>query len=201
MVCANSPLPSHLDSLKQEAISYLHSLIDETPQPFRILIFDSNNKDSWKSIPALQGFEFHFVNSAHYVLRSGIYQDYSLFGISENCSEISQEDLKNLISIRTSLPFLVLGFSQLEEMSTRHFESLLAQQNSENIIQQTLYRIEEVRGSLNFYRPHDYDGRQRGINMETQLMLKEFLRTHMQDKAKKPEEILKEAINLIRPQK
>lgn len=201
MVCANFPLPTHLDSLKEEAISHLHSLIDETTQPFHILIIDSKNKDSWKSIPALQGFEFHFVNSAHYVLRSGIYQNYSLFGISENCSEISQEDFKNLISLRTSLPFLVLGLSQLEEMSTRHFESLLNQQNSENIIQQTLSRIEGVRGSLNFYHPNDYDGRERGINMETQLMLKEFLRKHMQGKGKKPEKILREAIDLIRPQK
>ena len=37
--------------------------------------------------------------------------------------------------------------------------------------------------------------------METQLMLKEFLRTHMQGKGKKPEKILREAIDLIRPQK
>ena len=112
-----NPLPLQPLILKKEALIHLDSLVPQICQPNRILVIDSVNSNSWKLIPALSGFEVEFVESVHYILRSGIYQKFTIFGIPENCAEISPEDFEKLLNLRLLSPVAVLGYNQLKEMT------------------------------------------------------------------------------------
>ena len=72
MVYASTPNLTDIESLKKEALTHLNSSKSDIFKPLTILIIDSTNQYSWLSIPALSGFELKFVNSVHYLLRTGI---------------------------------------------------------------------------------------------------------------------------------
>ena len=195
MVCAKSPTLTTFDTLKKEALIHLDTLAPQVCQPNRILVIDSVNPNSWKLIPALSGFEVEFVKSVHYILRSGIYQKFTIFGIPENCAEISPEDFEKLLNLRVLSPVAVLGYNRLREMTTDHMQSLLQELNSEDQIQRTVTHIEKTRGSL------DGLDNKRIRQMDTESTLREFLRSHIRSNVNNPETILKGAIELIRPQR
>ena len=195
MVCAKSPTLTTFDDLKKEALIHLDTFAPQVCQPNRILVIDSVNPNSWKLIPALSGFEVEFVKSVHYILRSGIYQKFTIFGIPENCAEISPEDFEKLLNLRVLSPVAVLGYNRLREMTTDHMQSLLQELNSEDQIQRTVTHIEKTRGSL------DGLDNKRIRQMDTESTLREFLRSHIRSNVNNPETILKGAIELIRPQR
>lgn len=200
MVCAKSPTLTTFDTLKKEALIHLDTLAPQICQPNRILVIDSVNPNSWKLIPALSGFEVEFVESVHYILRSGIYQKFTIFGIPENCAEISPEDFEKLLNLRLLSPVAVLGYNRLREMTTDHMQSLLQELNSEDQIQRTVTHIEKTRGSLDSISL-DGSGNKRIRQMDTESTLREFLRSHIRSNVNNPETILKGAIELIRPQR
>ena len=195
MVCAKSPTLTTFDDLKKEALIHLDTFAPQVCQPNRILVIDSVNPNSWKLIPALSGFEVEVVESVHYILRSGIYQKFTIFGIPENCAEISPEDFEKLLNLRVLSPIAVLGYNRLREMTTDHMQSLLQELNSEDQIQRTVTHIEKTRGSL------DGLDNKRIRQMDTESTLREFLRSHIRSNVNNPETILKGAIELIRPQR
>ena len=201
MVCANSPAPYSLDSLKKDAIKNLYSVEYNTPEIARILIIGTERKFSWRSLSVLDKFEVDFVDSVHYMLRSGIYQNYSLFGFEDTSYEVSVVGLKELLKARTSNSKMILEFNQLKEMTNDHFRSLLSEISSEHRIQSVIALMEKDLGDLNIPSGSEFDFNQRVFESNTESILREYLRYHIKDKDQKPENILKGAINLIRPQK
>ena len=201
MVCANSPAPYSLESLKKDAIKNLYSVEYNTPEIARILIIGTERKFSWRSLSVLDKFGVDFVDSVHYMLRSGIYQNYSLFGFEDTSYEVSVDGLKELLKARTSNSKMILEFNQLKEMTYDHFRSLLSEINSEYRIQSVISRMEKDLGGLNIPSRSEFDSNQRVFESNTESILREYLRSHIKDKDQKPENILKGAINLIRPQK
>ena len=95
MVCENSPTPYSLELLKKEALKNLCSIQHNFPNPDRILIVGSERKGSWRSLSLLDKFDIEFVDSVHYMLRSGIYQNYSLFGFEDTSYEVSIDDFRH----------------------------------------------------------------------------------------------------------
>lgn len=201
MVCANSPAPYSLESLKKDAIKNLYSVEYNTPEIARILIIGTERKFSWRSLSVLDKFGVDFVDSVHYMLRSGIYQNYSLFGFEDTSYEVSVDGLKELLKARTSNSKMILEFNQLKEMTYDHFRSLLSEINAEHRIQSVVSRMEKDLGDLNIPGGSEFDFNQRVFESNTESILREYLRSHIKDKNQKPENILKGAINLIRPQK
>ena len=128
MVCANSPAPYSLESLKKDAIKNLYSVEYSTPEIARILIIGTERKFSWKSLSVLDKFGVDFVDSVHYMLRSGIYQNYSLFGFEETSYEVSVDGLKELLKARSSNSKMILEFNQLKEM-TYNFRTICIMSN------------------------------------------------------------------------
>ena len=198
MVCANTPILRSFESLKEEALKHFITSKNALIEPSTIVIVDSNNQSSLLSIPALSEFEFKFVNSVHYLLRTGIYQYHNLFVISDNCSEVSRDGLEELLNIRKQHPFMVFGESQLQEMTYSDFKSLVSQLVTESRIQNTISHLTVIRGNLS---SSNYKTKDRNIIHDTETSLKEYLRSQIRAQDGKPEEILKEAINLIRPKK
>ena len=198
MVYASTPNLTDIESLKKEALTHLNSSKSDIFKPLTILIIDSTNQYSWLSIPALSGFELKFVNSVHYLLRTGIYQYHNLFVIADNCPEVSHEGLEELLSIRKQFPYMVFGESKLQELTSSHFNSLVSQLNTESRIQNTISHLKVSRGDLNSF---NYKNKDRNIMRNTETILREYLRSQIRTQDRKPEEILKEAINLIRPKK
>ena len=141
MVCANSPAPYSLESLKKDAIKNLYSVEYNTPEIARILIIGTKRKFSWRSLSVLDKFGVDFVDSVHYMLRSGIYQNYSLFGFEDTSYEVSVDGLKELLKARTSNSKMILEFNQLKEMTYDQFRSLLSEINSEYRIQSVISRM------------------------------------------------------------
>ena len=201
MVCANSPAPYSLDSLKKDAIKNLYSVEYKTPEIARILVIGTERKFSWRSLSVLDKFEVDFVDSVHYMLRSGIYQNYSLFGFEDTSYEVSVDGLKELLKARTSNSKMILEFNQLKDMTYDHLRSLLSEINSEYRIQSVISRMEKDLGGLNIPSRSEFDSNQRVFESKTESILREYLRSHIKDKDQKPENIIKGAINLIRPQK
>ena len=200
MVCANPPTLTNLESLKEEALNHLSSSTNQISKPIRILIVDSNNRDSWLSLPALKECRVDFVSSVHYLLCTGVYQNYFLFGISDESHEVSHKDFENLISSRMQSPSMVLTDKQLKDMTPDQFDSLLAELDSECRIQNTILHLENTRGDLNSLGSLSYNLNHR-VQSNTETALKEYLRSYICGKNEKPEQILREAISLIRPQK
>ena len=201
MVCANSPAPYSLESLKKDAIKNLHSVEYNTPEIARILIIGTERKFSWRSLSVLDKFGVDFVDSVHYMLRSGIYQNYSLFGFEETSYEVSVDGLKELLKARSSNSKMILEFNQLKKMTYDHFRSLLSEINAEHRIQSVVSRMEKDLGDLHIPCGSEFDFNQRVFESNTESILREYLRSHIKDKDQKPENILKGALNLIRPQK
>jgi len=201
MVCANSPIPYSLELLKKEALKNLCSIQHNFPKPDRILIVGSESKGSWRSLSLLDKFDIEYVDSVHYMLRSGIYQNYSLFGFEDTSYEVSKDDFKALLSARTSNSIMILAYNQLKEMTNDHFNSLLSEMNAENLIQNAISRIEKDMVNLNSRNDFEFNYNHRDFKSDSEKALKEYLRSHLDTQFEKPEEILKGAINLIRPQK
>ena len=96
---------------------------------------------------------------------------------------------------------MILAYNQLKEMTNDHFNSLLSEMNAENLIQNAISRIEKDMVNLNSRNDFEFNYNHRDFRSDSENALKEFLRSHLNKQFEKPEEILKGAINLIRPQK
>ena len=200
MVCETHPTNTTFEDLKAEALSHLTSSKNQTLAPNRILIIDPQNEEKWESIPILKHLHLDFVNSVHYVLRAGIHQNYSLFGLSEELPGISRKDSEKLIKARSNSYVLFFELSELINMPKEHFDFLINQLDSENRIQYAISQIEKKRRHLNLSNPFGPQLNQRDNLICKEETLQEFLRSHVQPREPKPEKILEEAIKFIRPE-
>ena len=65
---------------------------------------------------------------------------------------MSHEGLEKLLSIRKQFPYMVFGESQLQELTSSHFNSLVSQINTESRIQYTISHLKVTRGDQNSYK-------------------------------------------------
>ena len=93
---------------------------------------------------------------------------------------------------------MVFDESQLQELLLQISKSLVSQLVTESRIQNTISHLTVIRGNLS---SSNYKTKDRNIIHDTETSLKEYLRSQIRAQDGKPEEILKEAINLIRPKK
>ena len=198
MVCTKTPINTSFENLKAEALTHLTSSKNQIAAPNRVLIIDPENESKWKSIPILEDMHLDFVNSIHYALRTGIHQNYSLFGLSAELPETSREDFEKLIKARSTSPVLVFELSEVINTSKEQFEFLLDQLDSENRIHYAVAQIEKTRRDLNLSNPFGTELDQRDKPIWTEGSLQEFLRSHIQSREQQPEKILEKAIKIIR---
>lgn len=200
MVCEPHPDNTTFEDLKAEALSHLTSSKNQTLAPNRILIIDPQNKGKWESISILKQLHLDFVKSIHYVLRSGIHQNYSLFGLSDELPGVTRKDSEKLIKARSKSSVLFFELSEVINMQKEQFDFLMNQLDSENRIQYAISQIEKKRRHSNLSNPYGPQLYQRDNLICREGTLQEFLRSHVQPREPKPEKILEEAVKIIRPE-
>ena len=79
MVYSNSPIPS-VETYRAEALTNFNSELSQgiTSLPKRILVLGSSDIIALENVSHLGDFKIFQYENPHFVIRSGIYQDFSL---------------------------------------------------------------------------------------------------------------------------
>ena len=142
----------------------------------------------------LVDFEIYQYDNPHFVLRSGLHQEFSLIAACDDLFQSSFWDLKSLFERKTKNPFLFFKIDDLLEMENSEFESNLLNLSVEikihQIVKDTLGKDEITSDSSCQSRLNDKNV------LEGELQ--NFLEDQFENR--KPEETLDQAIKIIRSQ-
>ncbi len=195
MVYSNSPIPS-VETYRAEALTNFNSDLSQgiASLPKRIMVLGSSDIIALENISHLRDFKIFQYENPHFVIRSGIYQDFSLIATSDNLAESSFFDLRNLFVKRIENPILFLKIKDLLEMDSSTFHSNLEEFALEMKIFRTVkntLRKDEM--SADFIYQNQLNFRK---SLEADLF--DFLRNSVSKQQIKPEDTLKRAIQIIR---
>ena len=108
---------SEFKALKEEAFSVFESTAKHSAKSRvkKMLIIDKYETDKWKSLGLLNDIELHFADSIHSIIRSGLYQNFTLFGLPRSSPYISCKDFEKILLKRSVSPVVIFEFPKLLE--------------------------------------------------------------------------------------
>jgi hypothetical protein len=193
---------SVLGIVTDEDFRTLKSSVSKQPTKIRqkILIIDAKDPRSWHALNCLKGFDLCFGTSVHYLLRTGLFQDFSIFAISENSAFISRNDLETLLAARCTGAYSVFDYSYLSKISSSDFLALFDELTAKDKIHSAVstfleQRNKESKSSASISCSYRLDSNELS-EKHTQLSL--LLRETVMRNENSPEEILRSSIKLIR---
>ena len=202
MVCEKSPSPELINSLKKDVLSHYEScLVNKTaPFPSSILILESGKREKWRGLKSLSSLKLYFADSIHTVIRSGFYQNFMLFGLSEDNSYISPTDLESILNNRSKNTLTVFEYSKLREMKPEYLRNHLSEIESDYRIR---HSVDHISSKLKILNSQQTDSASL-ININSFSSIKNELELYLKSKSRlsriKPEQTLKKAISIIRSQ-
>jgi len=197
MVYSTPPTPT-VESYKVQALEDLNADLSQgiLAFPRKILVLGSKDIRVFQEASHLVDFEVYQYDNPHFVLRSGLHQEFSLIAACDDLFQSSFLDLKSLFERKTKNPFLFFKIDDLLAMEKPEFESNLQNLSVEikihRIVKDTFCEDEISLGGACHNR----------LNGTSTLEgeLQNFLRQAVAVKNRKPEETLEKAIKIIRSQ-
>ena len=202
MVCPNLPPSELVNSFKKEVLSHYESSLNNKTSPFlsSILILESGKRDKWRALKSLSSLNLYFADSIHAVIRSGFYQNFILFGLTEENSYISRTDLESILNKRSKNTVTVFEYYKLREMKSEYLRNHLSEIESDYRISHSVNHICKKLNNLSYQDPNLNSLR----NIESFNNIKKELEIYLKSKTQlpriKPEQILNKAVSLIRSQ-
>ena len=196
MVYSTPPTPT-VESYKQQALEDLNAdlSLGILAFPRKILVLGNKDIRVFQEASHLVDFEIYQYDNPHFVLRSGLYQEFSLIAACDDLFQSSFWDLKSLFERKTKNPFLFFKIDDLLEMENSEFESNLLNLSVEIKIHQI---VKDTLGKDEITSDSSYQSRLNDKNV-LEGELQNFLRRSVAEN-RKPEETLEQAIKIIRSQ-
>lgn len=196
MVYSTPPTPT-VESYKQQALEDLNADLSQgiLAFPRKILVLGNKDIRIFQEASHLVDFEIYQYDNPHFVLRSGLHQEFSLIAACDDLFQSSFWDLKSLFERKTKNPFLFFKIDDLLEMENTEFESNLLNLSVEIKIHQI---VKNTLGEDEITSDSSYQSRLNDKNV-LEGELQNFLRRSVSEN-RKPEETLDQAIKIIRSQ-
>ncbi len=126
MVYSTPPTPT-VESYKVQALEDLNADLSQgiLAFPRKILVLGNKDIRVFQEASHLVDFEVYQYDNPHFVLRSGLHQEFSLIAACDDLFQSSFLDLKSLFERKTKNPFLFFKIDDLLAMKKSEFESNL----------------------------------------------------------------------------
>ena len=118
-----------------------------------ILILESGKRDKWRALKSLSSLNLYFADSIHAVIRSGFYQNFILFGLTEDNSYISRTDLESILNKRSKNTVTVFEYHKLREMKSEYLRNHLSEIESDYRISHSVNHICRKLNNLSYQQP------------------------------------------------
>ena len=197
MVYSTPPTPT-VESYREQALEDLSTDLSQGILAFSKKILVLGNKDIrvFQEASHLVDFEVCQYDNPHFVLRSGLHQEFSLIAACDDLFQSSFLDLKRLFERKTKNPFLFFKIDDLLAMRKSEFESTLRNLSVEIKIHRVVkdtFSDDDISSSSSCPSRLKDKSALKGE-------LRTFLRQSIAAKNRKPEETLEKAIQIIRSQ-
>ena len=195
MVCTTPLHSSEFKTLKEETFSVFESTAKHSAKSRvkKMLIIDKDETDKWKSLGLLNDIELHFADSIHSIIRSGLYQNFTLFGLPQSSPYISCKDFEKLLLKRSVGPVVIFEFPKLRNLDVSEFKMLISEIEHQTRINHSINRIERD----NYFVKNTFKNSALS-DIEIRRELEVFLKSQSRNSNLSPEQTLAKGINLIR---
>jgi hypothetical protein len=193
----STPHSPTVESYKEQALEDLNLQLSQNILAFprKILVLGNKDISAFQEASHLDDFQICQYDNPHFVLRTGLHQEFSLMAACDDLFQSSFLDLKGLFERKSENPFLFFKVDDLLEMENSEFGSNLMNLSVEIKIHQT---VKNTLGEDEIDSDIAYQSRLNNKNaLEGEL--RNFLRRSVAEK-RKPEETLDQAIKIIRSQ-
>ena len=193
----STPHSPTVESYKEKALEDLNLQLSQNILAFprKILVLGNGDISAFQKASHLNDFQICQYDNPHFVLRTGLYQEFSLMAAGDDLFQSSFLDLKGLFKRKSENPFLFFKIDDLLEMENSEFDSNLLNLSVEIKIHQI---VKNTLGEDEIVSDIAYQSRLNDKNaLEGELQ--NFLRRSVAEK-RKPEETLDQAIKIIRSQ-
>jgi hypothetical protein len=197
MFYATSPTPS-FQAVKENAISLLHSgkIRNSTFLNRKILVIGKDSKKLKDSVPKSFDFDISFAPSIHFILRSGIFENFSLFVIQDDSFHPTYLDVEKLLFNRMNKPIKVIPFNKFMKTTKQDLENEFIDLETNTKIH---YSIEKSLHDENFTRSNFQESENRINTYQLHSELFQLLKSSIKENKDLPEVTLTQAIKVIRP--
>lgn len=195
MVCTTPLHSSEFKTLKEEAFSVFESTAKHSAKSRvkKMLIIERGETEKWKSLELLNDIELHFADSIHSTIRSGLYQYFTLFGLTQSSPYISCKDFEKLLLKRSVGPVVIFEFPKLRNLDVSEFKMLISEIEHQTRINHSINRIERD----NYFVKNTFKNSALS-DIEIRRELEVFLKSQSRNSNLSPEQTLAKGINLIR---
>ncbi|MDA8990331.1 hypothetical protein N9H45_02230 [Opitutales bacterium] len=196
MVYATSPTPS-FQTIKEKALSLLHSgnLKNSIFLNRKILVIGTDSAKLEESVPKDLNFDISYAPSVHFILRTGVFENFSFFVIQDHSFHPTFLDVEKLLHARVQKPIKVISFSNFKEMNEQTLENDFIDLETDTKIH---YSINKSLKDDNFTRSHFQESENRINSYQLESELFQFLKSSLNENYDLPEHTIEKAIKIIR---